>query len=272
MRQSLLAFLAIVLLMSFFMVPGQTAYAQGISLPAEINKSFSPISIVAGQTSILSITIFNPNVFALTNTSWTDNLVGIQPGLKIANPPSVINSCGGTVTAVSGATSLSLSGGTVPAQVGSTAGSCTVHVNVTSVTTGSLINTITVAALSATGPGGTNISNTSPASATLNVTGTPNRTVSKNFNPTTIFAGATSRLTITIRNNLPGTSLTQAAITDTLPANIVLANPVNAVPTGCGNTASVTANPGGTSITLSDGTIAPSSTCTIAVNVTSAVQ
>ena len=45
------------------MMSGQTAYAQGISLPAEMNKSFSPISIVAGGVSQLNVTIYNPNAF-----------------------------------------------------------------------------------------------------------------------------------------------------------------------------------------------------------------
>jgi LPXTG-site transpeptidase (sortase) family protein len=271
MRKSLIPFLVVAMLVSVLVSPGQTVKAQGVSLPAEINKSFTPISIAAGGTSVLRVTIFNPNVFALTNTSWTDNLIAVQPGLRIANPVGLTNTCGGVVTAVAGSTTLSLSGGTVPAQIGSTAGSCTVSINVTSLISGSLINTIPVGALSATG-GGTNISNTSPASATLNVTGAPTPTVSKSFSPNVIWAGATSRLTVVIRNNLTTTSLTQASITDSLPANVFLADPVSPTLTGCGASASLTAVGGGTSFTLNDGTIAPSSTCSITVSVTSSEQ
>jgi LPXTG-site transpeptidase (sortase) family protein len=269
MRKSLIPFLVVTLLVAIMGTSNQTAYAQVISLPAEINQKFTPISILAGDISVLSLTIFNPNIFMLTNASWTDNLVGVQPGLSVASPAGITNTCGGTVSTTS--TSITLSGGTVPAQSGSTPGSCTVSVNVTSVTAGSLINTIPVGALSSTG-GGTNISNTSPASATLNVTGRPTPSVSKSFSPGTIFAGATSRLTITIRNNLPITSLTQVSLTDSLPANIFLANPVSPTLAGCGGAASLTASPGGTSITLNNGTIAPASTCSITVSVTSNVQ
>lgn len=271
MRKSLIPFLVLAILASVLVSPGQAVKAQGVTLPAEINKSFTPISIAAGGVSVLRVTIFNPNTFDLTNTSWTDNLVGVQPGLQIANPAGVTNTCGGTVTAVAGATTFSLSGGIVPAQVGSTVGSCTVSVNVTSLSAGSKINTIPSGELTATG-GGTNITNTDPASATLNVTGSPNPTVSKSFNPNVIWAGGTSRLTITIRNNLTSASLTQASLTDNLPANVFLANPVSPVLTGCGASASLTAVPGGTSFTLNDGTIAPSSTCTITVSVTSTEQ
>lgn len=269
MRNSLIVFFVITLLVSFVGIPSQTAHAQGITLPAEINKKFTPISIAAGEVSVLSITVFNPNVFALTNTSWTDNLVRIEPGLQVASPAGITNSCGGNVSTTS--TSITLSGGTVPAQTGSTPGSCTVTVNVTSMVAGSIINTIPVGALSSTG-GGTTISNTSPASATLNVSGSPAPTVSKSFSPGTIWAGGTSRLTISIRNNLPDTTLTQAAITDSLPANVSLANPVAPTLTGCGGSASLTAIPGGSTVTLNNGSIAPSSTCSITVTVTSSVQ
>jgi LPXTG-site transpeptidase (sortase) family protein len=250
---------------------GQTVKAQGIALPAEINKSFTPISIVAGQTSVLKITIFNPNPSTLDNTSWTDNLVAVQPGLRVADPAGIVNTCGGSVTADPGSTTIELNGGTVPAQVGSTPGSCTVSVNVTSFTTGNLINRIPSGALSAT-TDGVPVSNTDPASATLNVTGTPTPSVTKSFSPSPIWAGATSRLTVVIRNNLSTTSLTQASITDSLPANVFLADPVSPTLTGCGASASLTAVSGGTSFTLNDGTIAPNSTCSITVSVTSNEQ
>lgn len=270
MRRSIISLFVVVLIVSILAVPAQTVYAQ-ISLPAEINKSFSPISIAAGGISQLSVTIFNPNGFPLTNASWVDNLIGVQPGLVIANPVNLTNTCGGSVTASSGGTTLSLTGGTVPAQSGATPGSCTVSIDVTSTTPGNLINTIPAGNLSSTG-GGTTISNTTPASATLNVTGIQPPTVNKNFSPGTIWAGGISQLTIAIANNDPGTTLTQASLTDALPANVFIANPPNASTSGCGPSASLTAVSGGTSVTLTNGTIAPNSVCLITVDVTSNVQ
>ena len=281
MRKPIISFIVVALLVSILLTPGGGVRAQGITVPAEINKSFSPISIPSGGTSRLSVTIFNPNDNPLTNASWTDNLNSIQPGLRIADPPSVNNSCGGTVNASAGGTSFSLSGGTVPAQSGSTVGRCTVSLNITSTTVGNLINRIPSGALSGTVDGET-VSNTDPASATLNVTGTPTPpptppppppvTLSKNFNPGSIGIGGISQLSIVIRNNQTNASLTQASVTDNLPANVFLASPPNPQLTNCGPSASVTAVSGGTSVTLNNGTIAPSSTCTIIVNVTSNVQ
>ena len=143
MRKSYLSLLILsILISSIFAAPLQVAKAQGLSFPAEINKRFSPISISSGGTSRLSVTIYNPNSFQLTSASWTDNLSGVQAGIVINNPVNLSNSCGGSITAVAGQTTLSLSGGTVPAQVGTTPGSCTVSIDVTSTTPGNLINTI----------------------------------------------------------------------------------------------------------------------------------
>jgi LPXTG-site transpeptidase (sortase) family protein len=265
MQKSIQPFIVVALILSVLLSPIQTGYAQGISLPAEINKTFTPISIAAGANSLLRVTIFNPNSFQLTSASWTDNL---PTGITIVGVSA--NTCGGTVTAAPGSTTISLSGGTVPAQTGSTPGSCTVSVNVTSTVPGAKINTIPVGALRSTG-GGTNISNTSPASATLNVTATGTPSVSKSFSPNAIWAGGTSQLTINITNGA-NTTLTQASLVDNLPANVFLANPVNPNLSGCGGSASLTATSGGTSVTLNNGSIPAGTTCTITVNVTSNVQ
>lgn len=270
MRRSIIFLIVVILIVSILAFPGQTVYAQ-VSFLAGINKSFSPISIPAGGTSQLSVTVFNPNDFSLTNASWVDNLIGVQAGLIIANPVNLTNTCGGSVSAPPGGTTLSLTGGTVPAKSGATPGSCTVSINVTSTRTGNLINTIPAGELSSTGRG-TTITNSTPASATLNVTGTQPPTVSKSFSPTTIWAGAVSELAIRINNNAIGTPLTQVSITDNLPANVFLANPPNASTSGCGPSASVTAVAGGTSVTLSNGSIAPASSCIIMVSVTSDTQ
>ena len=160
----------IVVLVSGLLIQAQPVYAA--SLPAEINKQFTPLQINAGGVSVMRVTIFNPNSYELTGAIWADNLVGVQPGLFIANPAGIVTTCGGTVTALPGTTDLSLSGGTVPRQIGQTPGECYVEINVSSVTAGNLINTIPPRNLVSQGnDGGTivNITNTTPASATITV-------------------------------------------------------------------------------------------------------
>lgn len=262
-----------ILISSLVFTPVTTVHA--IDIPAEINKQFTPILIDAGAVSILRVTIFNPNTFPLTNASWTDNLIGVQSGLSIATPALVNNTCGGSVTAVSGTTTISLIGGNVPAQVGATPGECYVEINVTSTTPGNLINTIPANNLTATGNDAgrpVTITNTTPASATLTVIVVTPPTLSKGFAPNTITMGAVSTLSITINNNDSNTNLTGTSFTDTLPANVVLANPVSPTLTNCGASASLAAVAGGNTIALTNATVTPNLNCVVTVNVTSNTQ
>ncbi|HLA06992.1 MAG TPA: sortase [Anaerolineales bacterium] len=141
----------------------------------------------------------------------------------------------------------------------------------TTTTPGTYVNIIPPGSLTSSG-GGTSISNTSEARATLIVAPLQAPTVSKSFNPGTIWVGGTSQLSIVIRNNHPSTTLTQASLRDDLPVNVFLANPVSPTLTGCGGAATLTAVSGTNTVTLNNGTIAPNSTCTITVTVTSNVQ
>ncbi len=91
---------------------------------------------------------------------------------------------------------------------------------------------------------------------------------SKLFTPATISAGATSQLTITV-SNANATALTLAALSDTLPAGVVMANPPNATTTCGAGVALATA--GGITLGLSGGTVPVSGNCTVTANVTAAV-
>jgi len=93
-------------------------------------------------------------------------------------------------------------------------------------------------------------------------------TISKAFNPTSIVAGSTSQLTITLNNPNSSTITLTAVFTDTLPAGVLVA-PTPGVSTTCGGTATATA--GGTTVSLASGSTMPASgSCTISVNVTAA--
>lgn len=274
------SFYIFVVLASLVLGPVTPVRAQA-SLPAEINKQFTPLQIDAGGVSVLRISIFNPNPFPLTNVAFTDNLVGVQPGLYVASPGGVVNNtCNGTVTAVANSTTISLSNGSVAAQVGPTPGQCYIEVNVSSVTPGNLINTIPAhnppgaIGLTAQGTVGgvpVEITNTSPASATITVVAVSPPSLSKTFTPNTIFVGQTSQLTIRIHNNDVDTNLTGVSYTDTLPSGVVIATPNGLSFSGCGGGAVVTAPAGGTSISLTNGTVTPSVDCLVNVNVTGAL-
>jgi len=78
-------------------------------------------------------------------------------------------------------------------------------------------------------------------------------------------AGSTS-LTFTITNANPSIALTGVAFTDALPAGLVISTP-NGLAGTCG-AGTITATAGSATVTLAGGTIATSSNCSFAVNVT----
>lgn len=85
------------------------------------------------------------------------------------------------------------------------------------------------------------------------------------FGASQITLHASTTFTFTITNVNSATPFTGVAFTDTLPANLAVGTPVNGSNT-CGGTASATAGSG--TITLSGGSIASASHCTISLNVT----
>ena len=196
----------------------------------------------------------------LTNVSLTDTL---PANVVIASPANAGTTCanGSVVTT---ANSVSLSGATVPKQVNTTPGSCTFSVNVKSSTAGSYNNVIPANSLqSAQG-----VSNANAASNLLNV---QSISVSKIFSPTDFQVGSTSTLRITLQNP-SGLAYTGAAITDTLPSGLFVA----AIPNASTTCVNGHVSTGGSSVTLTGGTIPPASVvpstpgfCYVYVDVTS---
>ncbi|HKW79455.1 MAG TPA: hypothetical protein VJQ49_00470, partial [Casimicrobiaceae bacterium] len=226
-----------------------------------VNKSFTPNSVVAGQSSTLTIVLLNPNGAAATGVALTDTL---PAGVVVANPLNVgSNSCGFTVGATPGLRPIALSNGTIPAISGGVAGQCQVTVDVVSSTPNTYLNTIAAGAVSSSQGG-----NAQDAQATLVVSKPANVTGSKAFVPANVHGNGTpSTLTITLTNPNP-IPLTNAALTDSLPAAITIAGTPNASTTCGGGAATPSAaasNPA--TIALSGGTIPANGSCTIKVDV-----
>ncbi len=212
-------------------------------------KSFTQSTILTGGTSLLTITLTNPNPAAVTGVAFTDNY---PANLFNTASPATTNSCGGSVTAANNGTSVTLTGGTIPAS-----GNCAITLNVTSSVAGSYVNstgTVTTG----------NAGNAGPAQATLLVLGPA--TVNKGFTPSTINAGQTSLLTITLTNPNLTMAITGMTFTDTYPANLQNSATPGATTT-CGGTVTAAAN--GPSVALTGGTLAGGASCTVTVTVTS---
>jgi uncharacterized repeat protein (TIGR01451 family) len=89
-------------------------------------------------------------------------------------------------------------------------------------------------------------------------------TIAKSFNPSGVAIGQTSTLTFTITN--PSASpITGVTFSDSFPANVFVQNP-NGLTGSCG-AGTITASGGGSSVSLTGGTIAASDSCTFSVAV-----
>src|SRR5262249_50904145 len=151
-----------------------------------IAKAFAPNAIDPGGISVLTVTISNGNAASITVTSVTDTY---PAQISTSATPNTTTTCAGGVVS-SNATSVTLTGGTVPAN-----GSCPFTVDVTSNTAGSsFTNTIPAGALT-TSAG----SNPVAASATLTVRPSADLSITKSA-PATIANGATITYTIVVSN------------------------------------------------------------------------
>ena len=217
-------------------------------------KAFLPATVDPGGVSTLTFTIDNAaNLIEVGSLAFNDNF---PDGMAVAADPDTQTTCtGGTISAAAGGASVGYSGGGVTAGA-----SCTVSVDVQAVGIGTLENI--------SGELTSDLPDDAPgASATLTVNEAP-LSAAMAFTPTTIAQGGISTLSYTLSNGA-AIAATEVSLTDTLPANVVVADVPDARTTCTGGT--LTAAAGGNTIAFADGALAASGTCTISVNVTSAV-
>jgi len=215
-----------------------------------IGKLFADDSLAPGDTTTLTITVTNNATIALTNASFVDQLPVTAAGeLEFVAP--VGGTCGGTpvISTTTGTNdTLTVTG------FGLAAGaSCTVTVDVQANAEGGYTNTTSVVS-------STELTGTGTGTDNLDVGDLP--TIAKGFAPDPINAGATSVLTITATNNAPF-ALTGITFSDTLPAGLLYSGaPISDT---CGGTTTV--NGGADTLSVTGGTIAADSSCTITIAV-----
>ena len=222
------------------------------TIPPTISKAFNPATINAEGISLLTITLHNSRgVVATLTAPLIDSL---PTGVLVSGSAS--NTCGGTVTADTGSSTVTLTGGWIPA-----GNSCKVTVKVTAANRGNYINSVPAGGLkTSTG------NNAAPAIATLsvNVPTILPPTLSKAFSPAVIYVNGISHLIIMLNNPNGTVAKITTPFTDTFPTGVnVYGNPSNT----CGGTATGIA--GSSKVTLSGGSIPANGSCTVAVDVTS---
>ncbi|PCK07792.1 MAG: hypothetical protein COA42_12470 [Alteromonadaceae bacterium] len=218
--------------------------------------AFSPTTIGPSSTSTLTYTIDNSaQASAVTGMNFSNTL---PTGVVIASPSRASTNCvDGQFSATPGANTLTFSDYRLSAQT-----TCTLSVDVTSVTPGAHVNTTDTLT--------TNAGNVSTANATLTVDAA-RPGISMAFVPSTINQGAVSRLTFTIDNNLNGNSADFLFFqVNSLAHGLVISDQPEATSTCTGGTLPpvIIAVPGTSSIAFSTGFTASGASCTASVNVT----
>lgn len=252
-----------------------------------INEQFNPATIDPGDTSQYTLTIANTSLVALTSADVT---VVFPPEITLASPANIVNNCGfSSVSAVPGTPfTLVLAGGTIPAHTVAGDGQCTFQLNLSSVVAGNHIATIPGCAVTPCSypdpthsgysalENGVKVWNTTDANATLSVNALSAPTGNKSFAviapATTIVAGDPVRLTITLSNPNPNSTIPLTQLIDSLPAGMLVASPASTNTScsgpGAANGSVATdsvSNPN--TVTLNGGTIGQGGTCTLGVNV-----
>ena len=232
--------------------PGATPATLTVDAAPTISEAFSPASIASGGSSTLTYTISNTNANALTGGAFTDTLAKMS-----AVGGAVGGTCLGTTpnTLSAGVTALSFTGIALPAS-----SSCTVTLSVTSSTAGANTDAASGVATTQTPAAGQGA-----AAATLTVQADASPTISEGFNPTTIAAGGSSILTLTLANSNP-VALTGAAFSDSLVNMSALGGAVGGT---CVGTAPSTLSAGVTALSFTGITIPANSSCNVVFSVTS---
>jgi|GEM_PF-1284919 len=239
------------------------ASATLLSRPA-ITKSFSPVAVNNNVNSTMTFSVVNANAVALHAAAFSDTPFpsGLLGG--VANGGQLIASGGAITVAPAGctgftpttipanATSLAMTGGTIPA--GTT---CTLSLAVKSATTGYYPNTVG-------GVTSTETPQASPASSAALGVGVI--TVSESFVPAVIKSGAASSLTFTLANPT-GIVQNGGSFSDTL-ANMQVSAGQTVAGSCTWSTATPTLAAGQTALSFGS-IIIPPAGCTVTLTVTS---
>ena len=241
-----------------------------IEPPPTFTKVFMPDAILSGMVSTLRFVINNgASALAANNLDFTDNL---PAGVVVATPSVTTNTCGGTLSAVAGSGVISLTGGTVAA-----GGSCTIDVDVTSITPGMHVN-LTGDLTSSSGNSGT-------ATDTLTVTAAADVSVTKTDGVTSAAPGTSVVYTIVAANAGPNAD-PSVTLADTFPSppltctytSVAAGGATGNTAAGAGDLAETLSMPAGSSVTYTatcaidaDATGTLSNTATVTTSITDPV-
>jgi uncharacterized repeat protein (TIGR01451 family) len=259
-------------------VANSGAVSQSINVSAlakpSISKSFGSSTLyLGGSPTTLTITLTNSNSVAIPNFSLSDVFptAGGTAIIKVAATPGAANTCGAAFTPAAGDTSLSATGGTIPAN-----GSCTISVAVEGNQTNGVYAVSGTNTINASSQFSNDLGLPAAANATAAVTVKSPLRVAKAFAHSSLSGGQADSLTVTLYND-GNSDLTVSSFTDD-PIDGTTAGNSNAYGlkvTGQSTTCSggsVSATTNNTGVTLIGGVIPRNSSCTVTINFIAYVQ
>lgn len=201
-----------------------------------VEKHYDNSLVGADGVTRLNITLTNNYSIPITDVAFSDTLGGtLTDGIVIADPANLTNTCNGSVTAVAGTQTISLSNGSIAADE-----DCTVAMDVQgkSSTTPppgtTYTNEIAIGDVTGTVNGTTATHNWDATSDSLTV-GSPDFRINKKFDPILVTGNFPSTMTITLVN--PQSSpINNISFSDSLPEHMLLANPSSPNTGTCGGT------------------------------------
>lgn len=207
------------------------ALAQSLHFSTNTTAPNSPVR--------MTYTFTNAGGSLITDLAFSHSLPASPGAMTIAPVPNVSSDCGrAVITAPSGGARISVADAAVPPS-----SNCTISLDVQADTDGSYSTT--------TGP--ISASGATFTASTGNLTvNTPATTFQKSYAPSSIAIGGVTTLTYTFDNSASGSAVGRVDFTDTLPAGLVVATPLNAS-TDCVsslNSTTLTANPGAAEVSL----------------------
>ena len=215
-----------------------TATANLTANALSVTHAFGTANLIVSTNTAWTVTITNNSATAQTAVAFSDTFTSVAANaLFIDALPTVVNTCGGTVTATAGTKVVTLAGGSIPAN-----SSCTISVNMV----GNGVGTITNNVVSVTSSQQTTAATSNNASLTVINPAVLINTVTKAFAPASVTLLQNSTASITWSSSSIGTT-PNPIVTDNLPVGLVVA----AVPNVTASCVNPVATPAIASTTIS---------------------
>jgi large repetitive protein len=238
-----------------------------------VEKAFNPVAALPNTPVQLKIRVINSLNLSFTNLSVTDNL---PPGVTVSSPSALSTTCTGAAVNATAST-ITLTGASLPAASGGVAATCEITVLVQAASFGAFTNTIPAGGVTGLSSIGTTVTNLDPARAVFRTL--QPLSLTKAFANANRIPGQSNTLTITI-SNPNATAINNVSLVDNLPTNAYLANPPVQSTTCTSSTilengapltvpVNVGANAGGTSLRISGAQIPANGSCTFQADVLS---